>query len=74
MFIDPKPHSSKVKVGDGRDLEVMGIGNIKAKINSKDGSKSITIENVLYVPELSVNLISIGKLSSKGFRFKKFNH
>ncbi|CAF0991556.1 unnamed protein product [Brachionus calyciflorus] len=60
MFIDLKPHSSKVKVGDGRDLEVMGIGNIKAKINSKNGLKSITIENVLYVPESSVNLISIG--------------
>ncbi|CAF0996316.1 unnamed protein product [Brachionus calyciflorus] len=68
MFSDLKPHSSKVKVGDGRDLEVMGIGNIKAKIKSKNDLKSITIENVLYVPELSVNLISIGKLSRKGFK------
>ncbi|CAF1077662.1 unnamed protein product, partial [Brachionus calyciflorus] len=68
MFKDLKPHNSKVKVGDGRDLEVIGIGNIEAKITSRNELKSLTLTNVLFVPELSVNLISIGKLSNKGYK------
>ncbi|CAF1012232.1 unnamed protein product [Brachionus calyciflorus] len=48
------------------ELEAKGIGDIVAKIKSKNEIKSITIENALYVPDL--NLISIGKLSSKGYK------
>ncbi|CAF0817888.1 unnamed protein product [Brachionus calyciflorus] len=53
IFKDIKLHNSKVRVGDGRELEVNAIGEIVAKIKSKNENKSITIENALYVSDFS---------------------
>ncbi|CAF0767559.1 unnamed protein product [Brachionus calyciflorus] len=58
---------STIKVGDGRSLKVQGIGDIHSQINLKGQLKNIKIKDVLFVPDLSVNLISIEKLSQKGY-------
>ncbi|MCI46907.1 hypothetical protein A2U01_0068148, partial [Trifolium medium] len=63
-------HVSKktnVKLADCRNLVAEGIGNVIIKRN--DGKKAV-IENVLYVPGMKCNLMSIGQLVEKGFTMK----
>ena len=51
-----KTHSSKVKIGNGNYIEVKGIGDIA--IDTGSGTKIIF--DVLYVPEINQNLLSVG--------------
>jgi hypothetical protein len=67
MFEILKKYSSTVKVGDGRKLQVKGFGQIECDIITNDNKKKLNITEVLFVPDLSTNLISIGILSKKGF-------
>ena len=48
--------ATKVKVGNGEMLEVLGKGTVVVKTTS--GIK--TIENVMYVPKIDQNLLSVG--------------
>ena len=49
--------------------KVKGIGNIKMNIICLKGTiVDLVVHDVLYVPDLSTNLISIGKLNKKGFK------
>ena len=55
---------SKVRFADDSTLKVEGAGDVV--ILRKDGSKAM-IANVLFVPEMKCNLLSIGQLVQKGF-------
>ncbi|KAH1039527.1 hypothetical protein J1N35_041270 [Gossypium stocksii] len=54
---------SKVRIGNGELLEAKGKG--KAMIGIKSGDK--TIFEVLYVPDIDQNLLSVGQLLEKGY-------
>ncbi|KAK0583215.1 hypothetical protein LWI29_034678 [Acer saccharum] len=56
--------TSEVKFGNNSNVLVMGKGKIS--ISLKDGSKN-TISEVLFVPSLQQNLLSVGQLSEKGY-------
>lgn len=56
-----------VKVGDGRKLNVMGIGDIDVQINNKQGT-TITIKDVLLAPDLDRNFLSVSRATEKGMR------
>ncbi|KAK2439455.1 putative mitochondrial protein [Trifolium repens] len=58
---------TSIKLADGRKLAAEGIGNIVIK--SKKGGKVI-ISEVIYVPDMSCNLLSLGQLVEKGFSVK----
>ena len=58
-----KAHSSKVKIGNGDYIEVKGIGDIA--IDAGSGTKIIS--DVLYIPEINQNLLSVGQLLEKGY-------
>jgi len=60
-------YESVFKVGDGRELEVKGIGEVELETITNGKSTKIKIADTLYVPDMRVNLISIGQLSKKGF-------
>lgn len=62
---------SKVKFVDDNTTRVEGMGNVVIK--RKDGSHAI-IENVLLVPAMKCNLLSIGQLIEKGFTVVMGNH
>ena len=68
MFKDLKPYNSIVKVGDGRKLQVKGIGTVECEIVTNNIKNKLIISESLYLPDLSTNLISIGLLSEKGFQ------
>ena len=56
-----------VLVGDGKRLEVHGEGEIILDVMSTEGNmKKCRVQNVLYVPNLSHNLLSVSKISSDG--------
>ena len=64
LFKDLKPtETSKVKIGDGTYIPAKGKGTIVITTNS--GTK--TISDVLYVPDIDQNLLSVGQLVEKGF-------
>jgi len=53
-----------VKFGDNSKVSVMGKGRVS--IQAK-GNSTQTISNVLFVPHLKTNLISVGQLQEKGY-------
>ncbi|XP_068466836.1 uncharacterized protein [Phaseolus vulgaris] len=72
LFKELKPSKiSKVKIGHGGHISVKGIGTIVVATHS--GTKTIT--DVLYVPNIDQNLLSVGQLLQKGFKvFFEDNH
>ncbi|OMO51183.1 Integrase, catalytic core [Corchorus capsularis] len=57
-------YNSKVIIGNGEYLEVKGKGDIV--VSTPRGNK--VISDVLYVPEIDVNLISVGQLLERGYK------
>ena len=55
-----------VEIGDGCRLQATGVGNIKLNIILPQENKSVTLKNVLFVPELSCSLISVQKITEGG--------
>ncbi|KAH7571499.1 hypothetical protein JRO89_XS04G0063100 [Xanthoceras sorbifolium] len=53
-----------VKFGDNSTVFVMGKGNVT--LQTKENSTH-TISNVLFVPDLKTNLLSVGQLQEKGY-------
>ena len=56
--------SKKVRIGNGEYIALKGKGTIA--IASCSGTKLIT--NILYVPDIDQNLLSVGQLIEKGFK------
>lgn len=65
--------SGKVRIGDGSYLKILGIGKIK--LEAWDGHEWVktTITGVLFVPELKINLFSIGCALDKGCKMHSDN-
>ena len=57
--------SSQVELGDDASYEIKGIGSVSFQLVS---GVVLHIENILYVPGLTKNLISVGVLEDKGHR------
>lgn len=65
---DISPNSWPIHGIGGITLYARGVGTIKLLINSNDGEPTEgEIKDVLYVPDLGVNLVSIVCLDSSGF-------
>jgi len=64
MFVKlHKTRFSKVRIGNGDYIEVQGISDI---VIDSDSGKRI-ISDVLYVPEIDQNLLSVGQLLEKDY-------
>jgi hypothetical protein len=59
-----KKFSQKVTLGDDYQYPIKGIGESNYKLDSEN---SITMKDVLYVPGLKKNLLSISSLDKKGY-------
>ena len=56
-----------VTLGDGRDLKATGRGNVVLTMNLPQGNtKTCTLHDVLLVPDLAYNLLSITAVSKRG--------
>jgi hypothetical protein len=56
--------SQKVTLGDDYQYPIKGVGESNYKLNSQN---SLKMKDVLYVPGLTKNLLSISTLENKGF-------
>lgn len=61
-------HRGGVIVANGERIEAMGIGEVEIVLNSRRGGYPVTLSNVLWVPKLDGNLVSVRKLTEKGFK------
>jgi len=59
-----------VFIGDDTVLEAIGKGNIKATMQVGGQLTHTTITQVLHVPKMKNNLISMSKLISEGFKME----
>jgi hypothetical protein len=58
-----KSYLSKVRIGNGDFVKVEGKGAIE--VETLSGTK--TLKNVLYVPKINQNLVSVGQLIESGY-------
>jgi transposase InsO family protein len=63
--ISEKKFSQKVTLGDDYQYPIKGVGESNHTLNSRN---SLKMKDVLYVPSLKKNLLSISTLEKKGFR------
>ncbi|OBZ69824.1 Retrovirus-related Pol polyprotein from transposon TNT 1-94 [Grifola frondosa] len=61
--ISPRP----VSAADGRKFDAVGKGKISVEIPCGDEVRTITLDNVLYAPDLAFCLISISCLDEAGY-------
>ena len=53
-----RSHQTRVKIGDGKYLDAFGKGDVM--IETPSGTK--VISDVLFVPDIAENLVSVGQL------------
>jgi hypothetical protein len=63
--VSEKKFSQKVTLGDNYQYPIKGVGESNFKLNS---GNSLKMKDVLYVPGLKKNLLSISALEKKGYR------
>ncbi|KAK2578839.1 hypothetical protein KPH14_012194 [Odynerus spinipes] len=60
-----------VTLADGKVIEIQGTGSGTIKCITKDNKERvITVTNVLYVPDLYGNLLSVKRISDNGFKME----
>jgi len=62
---DLRPIRRQVQCANGEFMTAKGIGNVQLQSVYENELRSIVIEGVLYAPEASENLISVGKLERR---------
>ena len=63
-------HGDTVSVGDRRDIPVEGRGSVALQLASADGPRKVVLHNVLHIPRLGMNLVSLGSLQSAGATYR----
>ena len=64
-YLSERKFSHKVTLGDDYQYPIKGVGESNYKINSRTPMK---MKDVLYVPCLTKNLLSISDLEKKGLK------
>ena len=57
----------RIQVADGSFVEATMVGTVAGDFHTKDGVYYITLMNVLYVPKMKVNLISVSCIQEHGY-------
>lgn len=58
--------SKSVTIGDGKRLDAIGIGDVKFCSEVNGRLVEIKLQNVLHVPDMKLNLLSVGKFMDGG--------
>ena len=57
----------KVTLGEGSSLNIAGEGTVYRDMILTDGTRRVcAVQNVLYFPELSYNLVSVSRVADAG--------
>ena len=66
LFHNLQPHEGSVRCANGEQIQATGIGKVLFQYQLEKESLTGALEGVLYVPALSVNLVSMGALLEEG--------
>ncbi|KAL1467807.1 hypothetical protein MTO96_025945 [Rhipicephalus appendiculatus] len=66
-FKDFKPCESAVETANRASMSVSGRGKVQIQLSEECGGAYVTLEDVLYVPDLNGNLLSVGRIEERGF-------
>ena len=75
MFVDLKPlkEPMEVTLGDGHALQAVGRGVVSLMMKLPSGvTRKCIVQDVLYVPALSYNLLSVSQTAERG-KVTEFN-
>ncbi|KAI0995141.1 hypothetical protein K3495_g13040 [Podosphaera aphanis] len=75
-FLSISPCDKSVLNASGQSIPVSGIGKVQFRVfdfENENSSKVITMENVLFVPSCTKNLVSGIQLLSRGFGIRSMN-
>lgn len=62
---------NNIKVADNKTVAVEGCGSVNLQIRDSDGKPQvIQVRNVLYVPSLTTNLLSVSQMAKNGCEIK----
>lgn len=61
--------TKEVCVANGKKLDVNGKGDVHFTLKSRGNTIDTTLKDVIFIPDLTVNLISVSTLAEKGFKF-----
>ncbi|CAB0031358.1 unnamed protein product [Trichogramma brassicae] len=64
----PRDDGSTVSLGDNKEHKIVGVGTVRIKRLVNDKWLDGRIENVLYVPGIRKNLLSVGAITRKGLK------
>ncbi|KAF1323990.1 Integrase catalytic core protein, partial [Globisporangium splendens] len=68
-FTSMKPGVGSITVGGNHKIPIKGIGQADIEVKDKKGVvKTITLENVLYAPDLKFNLFSVSQATDDSFK------
>jgi hypothetical protein len=70
---EPLERKKSVVLGNGKSVYASGIGNISVFTHHEGHARKYNLTEVLYVPELKTNLVSVAAVTDKGYRLM-FNH
>lgn len=73
MFEEIEPEYSSIVVGDDREVAVTGRGTVRLKVSANNRTNILRLNDVALVPDLSVNLVSTGRLESQGLKITSEN-
>lgn len=69
LFVNLTACQGEITMGKGV-AEVKGCGTVEVKVTDECGGWTLTISDVLYVPDFNFNLLSVSKLAAKGVHVK----
>ncbi|UYV72786.1 hypothetical protein LAZ67_10000706 [Cordylochernes scorpioides] len=61
-----KSISTSVEMANNEKIKVSEMGDVTIKLGYEYGCETLFLENVLYVPELDGNILSVGRIEEKG--------
>jgi hypothetical protein len=64
LDFETKPFTEQVDLGNEKCYNIEGVGSISFRLESRD---RLHVDEVLYVPGLKKNLLSVATLEEKGY-------
>ncbi|UYV69112.1 hypothetical protein LAZ67_6002474, partial [Cordylochernes scorpioides] len=65
-FANSSRRISKVEMANNEKIKVSEMGDVTIKLGHEYGGETLFLENVLYVPELDGNILSVGRIEERG--------
>ncbi|KAH9127699.1 hypothetical protein AeMF1_002040 [Aphanomyces euteiches] len=66
-YEDLQPFEGTVRAANGSDMPIAGTGSVVLEMNTPTGVIPVTLQDVLFTPNLQYNLFSLSRVTDRGF-------